>query len=333
MKSRAARHEQRALTSGRLMGSSLPQSVVFTDVPWGEIDLESSILEAAGISASLRSNLSEPEWNARLSEADGILTCWEVVDRAMMEESSRLRVIARIGVGLDNIDLTAAENLGLVVTNVPDYCVHEVAQYVLAATASWARGLMRYSVGSESTSTMPGEHRLTDLTIGIWGVGRIGSLTASLFSAIGCRVLGYSTKPADRPGIEMVQIDELLAQSDVVSVHVPGRPTNDRMVDEYRIGQMKKGALLVNSARGSVVDGEAVLRALRSGHLGAAVLDVVDGEPDVLKELREHENCLITPHIAFSSAHSVRDLRGRVCADVIRVLHGEAPQNQIIPRV
>jgi D-3-phosphoglycerate dehydrogenase len=311
---------------------SLPHSVVFTDVPWGNIDLERSILEPAGISASLRSSLSAAEWTARLTSADGILTCWDVVDRAMMRESSTLRVVARIGVGLDNIDLVAAENLGLVVTNVPDYCVHEVAEYVLAATASWARGVMKYSAGTRSESTSPGEHRLADLTIGIWGLGLIGSMTASLFAAIGCRVLGYSSHPVDRPGIEIVQIDELLARSDVVSLHVPGRPSNDHMLNDRRIGQMKKGALLVNSARGSVVDSEAVLRGLRSGRLGAAVLDVIDGDMDVLGQLHEQKNCLITPHIAFASAHSERDVRERVCADVIRVLHGEAPHNQVIPR-
>jgi D-3-phosphoglycerate dehydrogenase len=313
--------------------AALPQSVVFTDVPWGNIDLERSILEPAGISAWLRSSLSAAEWTAKLSGSDGILTCWDVVDRAMMRESSALRVVARIGVGLDNIDLVAAEDLGLVVTNVPDYCVHEVAEYVLAATASWARGLMRYSAGSRSSSTSPGEHRLADLTIGIWGLGLIGSMTASLFASIGCRVLGYSSHLVNRPGVELVQIDELLARSDVVSLHVPGRPANDHLLDDHRIGQMKKGALLVNAARGSLVDGEAVLRGLRSGRLGAAILDVIDGAPDVLGQLHAQENCLITPHIAFSSAHSEHDLRERVCADVIRVLHGEVPHHQVVPRV
>jgi D-3-phosphoglycerate dehydrogenase len=165
------------------------------------------------------------------------------------------------------------------------------------------------------------------LTVGILGFGRIGRSTAQKLKGYGARVLAYTRTPsaADRD-VELVGLDELLKHSDAVIVHIPLTPQTKHLLNRERLASMKRGAFLINVSRGAVIDTNALIEALRSGQIGGAALDVLENEPNVPPELLALPNVLLTPHIAFTSDASLRELRQWASEEVVRVLRGERPK-------
>jgi D-3-phosphoglycerate dehydrogenase len=169
--------------------------------------------------------------------------------------------------------------------------------------------------------------RMRTLTVGIVGFGRIGRSTAQKLAGFGARVLAYTRSPSAEDGdIEFVPLDDLLKQSDAVIVHIPLTPQTKHLLNRERLASMKRGAFLINVSRGAVIDTNALLEALKSGHLGGAALDVLENEPHVPPELLAQKNVLLTPHIAFTSDASLRELRQWASEEVVRVLRGELPK-------
>jgi D-3-phosphoglycerate dehydrogenase / 2-oxoglutarate reductase len=306
--------------------------IVQTDFAWPDVSIERAVIEAAGhrlvVGPSVPASAQEIEALVRAHDPAAIMTCWAQVSAAAIAAPSDLRIVQRIGVGLDNIDVQAATARGSWVTNVPDYCTGEVADHAVAMLLDWARGTVAFDADVKRGAWNPAKARLrrvSDLTVGIVGVGRIGATTAQRLAAFGCTVLGHSRDPKSVAGVDFVAIADLLARADVVIIHAPLTAETHGLFDAPMLAAMKPGAFLINVSRGPIVNNEALIAALESGHLSGAGLDVVDGEPNPPRALIDRSDVIVTPHVAFSSDASLAELRRRSAEEVVRVLAGEAP--------
>lgn len=309
-------------------------TVLLTDRAWPDDTVERAVLDAAGIALVTGPADAAPapviESLVAGHRPDAILTCWAPVSAVAIAASPALRVVARMGVGLDNIDVDAATRRGVLVTNVPDYCVEEVSDHAVALVLAWTRGIVLADRQVRAGRWDPAGtrlRRLSALTCGVIGYGRIGRRTARKIAALGARVLAHDPHPpADSGGVAFVALEELLARSDAVIVHAPLTSATHHLLGARELSLMPQGSLLVNVSRGGLVDTAALAGALASGRLSGAGLDVLEGEPTVPPELLKHPGVVITPHIAFSSDASVLDLRRSAAEEVVRVLSGQAPR-------
>jgi D-3-phosphoglycerate dehydrogenase len=234
-----------------------------------------------------------------------------------------------MGVGLDNIDVAAATEHGVLVTNVPDYCVAEVSDHAVAMVLAWTRGLLVADREVRAGNWDPAAarlRRLSELTVGVVGFGRIGRSTAAKLDALGARVIA-SDPYATSTDIPVVELDALLADSDVVILHAPLVAATHHLIGAAQLAAMRPGGLLVNVSRGGLVDTAAVIEALDRGTLGGAAFDVLESEPAVPEGLLRHPSVLVTPHIAFSSDASLIELRRSAAEEVVRVLRGQPPRH------
>jgi glyoxylate reductase len=247
-----------------------------------------------------------------------------------------LEVVANFGVGYDNVDLDAARARGVQVTNTPGVLTNATAELAVALTLASARRIPEADrTARRGDWPSPDEHELigrelTGATVGLVGFGRIGRRVGELLGGFRVRLLFTSRSNRPQPGAERRTLQELLAASDFVSVHVPLTPETRHLIDAGALALMKPGAILINTSRGAVVDTTALIHALRSGHLGAAGLDVYEDEPCVPADLRELPNTVLLPHIGSATA-TTRDAMARLCAEnVIAVLDGRAPPAPVI---
>ncbi|WP_105439226.1 C-terminal binding protein [Neorhizobium sp. T25_13] len=310
------------------------RTVLLTDYAWPDDKVERDVIEGAGF--TLVSGPPKPSPSAEIDalaethQPDAILTCWAQVSERAIAASPNLIIVARLGVGLDNIAVEAATKRGIWVTNVPDYCVAEVSDHAVGFALAWARGLIHFDREVRAGGWDPASanlRRLSDLACGIVGFGRIGRATAAKMQALGCRVIAYDPHASDIPAdVELVAFDTLLGRSDIVIVHAPLVPATRHLINSDAISKMRRGSLLINVSRGGVVDTDAVIEGLNCGILSGVGLDVLEGEPNVPQELIVHPGAMITPHVAFSSDASLIELRRRAAEEVVRVLGGEMPE-------
>jgi len=310
---------------------TLQQTVLLTDRAWPDDSIERGIIEDAGF--RLVAGPADPApveaIDALIAEHQpaAILTCWATVSAEAIASSAPLRVVARMGVGLDNIAVPAATDHGVQVTNVPDYCVEEVSDHAVGLALAWTRGLVAADREVRAGRWNPAGarlRRLSNLTCGVVGYGRIGRATAAKLRALGARVvISDPHPPADTGGIEVMALDGLLAASDIVVLHAPLVPQTHHLIGARELALLPQDAFLINVSRGGLVDTAALMPALRSGRLGGAGLDVLEEEPTVPAELLAHPGVILTPHIAFASDASVIDLRRSAAQEVVRVLRGE----------
>ena len=306
------------------------QTVLLTDRAWPDDTVERDMLERAGF--RLVAGPADPAPAGTIDELAqrhrpaAILTCWATVSATAIA-SPDLRVVARMGVGLDNIDVAAATGRGVLVTNVPDYCVHEVSDHAVGLVLAHTRGLTTADREVRAGRWNPAGarlRRLSALTCGVVGFGRIGRATVGKLRAMGVPVVISSPDhPTDTGGVPVLPLDELLATSDVVILHAPLTPQTRHLIGERELALMPPGSFLVNVSRGGLVDTTALINFLRLGHLAGAGLDVLESEPSVPADLLNHPGVIVTPHIAFSSDASVVDLRRSAAEEVVRVLRGE----------
>lgn len=310
-------------------------TVVQTDYAWADNTIERAIIEGAGhrlvIGASAAAPPPEIEALIAANDPSAILTCWARISDKAIAAPKGLKIVARYGVGLDNIDVPAATARGAWVTNVPDYCVEEVSDHAVGMVLAWARGLVIFDREVKRGKWDPSGARLrraATLTAGILGFGRIGRATARKLNGIGLDVLAYDIAvKGGAPHAEMVSMDQLLHDSDVIIVHLPLNEETHHFIDDAVLKRVRPGSILINVSRGPVVDNDALIRALDGGRLAGAALDVVEGEPNPPAALIARPDVIATPHIAFSSDESLAELRRRGAEEVVRVLAGEAPKN------
>jgi D-3-phosphoglycerate dehydrogenase / 2-oxoglutarate reductase len=233
----------------------------------------------------------------------GVLTIGQPVGAELFAQLPALRVVATATVGFDHIDIDAAEEHGVAVVSVPDYCTQEVADHALALLLGLVRGIVALNRhvrrgGWDAKAAGP-LRTVAELRIGIVGLGRIGGAVATRLLALGAEVWVHDVLPAARNGVRFVELEELLAECDAVTLHVPLTQETRGLIGRAQIASMKRDAVLVNTSRGAVVDVMAVLEALRAGRLGGAALDVLPQEPPMVAPLAP--NLVLTPHAAYYS--------------------------------
>jgi D-3-phosphoglycerate dehydrogenase len=275
-------------------------------------------------------------------DAGGILTCWKPVTAHVMQAARACRAIGRYGIGLDNIDVTQATQLGIVVTNVPAYCVEEVSDHALALLLSLARKITFYDRAIKSgvydLQAQTPLFRVRGRTLGIAGFGKIGRALYHKARGLGLKIIvfdpyvdGQSLSSLD---VEVVDFPELLQRSDFLSLHMPLAPETRGLINRAALRQMKPGAFLINTSRGPLLDAEALREALDQGIIAGAGLDVLPTEPPAPGDpLVGHPRTIVTPHAAFNSAESLVELRETAARQMAAVLAGTRPENIVNPEV
>ncbi|HSJ27811.1 MAG TPA: C-terminal binding protein [Acidimicrobiia bacterium] len=279
----------------------------------------------------------------RAVDADVLWLSWKPnIDRAILEQLPRLRLVIRWGIGFEQIDLDAATDLGIAVANAPTYGTDDVAEHTLALLLALQRRIVAFDTdmksGGWSTPEAGSIRRIRGRTAGLLGVGRIGEAFAARARGIGLEVIGYdgfrSPQALEAVGVTPVSLDELAARSDYLSVHVPHTPETNAMVDAGFLAKMKPSAFLINTSRGKVIDEEALVDALRAGTIAGAGLDVFWNEPlSPDSPLRSMPNVILTPHYAGYSADSWADLREEMCRTTIDFLTTGWADTIVNPRV
>jgi D-3-phosphoglycerate dehydrogenase len=306
---------------------SLPSfRVVVADQVFPDVDVERELFEAAG--GELIVADSRDEALELMRDADAVLTTYMQVDEQTIKTLSRAKIIARYGIGVDNVDLAAARAAGIRVSNVPDYCIEEVAAHTVALMLMLVRRIPQGQALVRSGRWGVGElgevHRLSALTVGLVGCGRIGRRVASAIENLGGRVLIHDPYLAMADAeARLVGLDELFATADVVSIHCPLTPETRGLVGEVSLARMRDGSYLVNTSRGQIVDLEAVIAALRTGKLAGAALDVLDSEPPDFTAVNEVPNLVVTPHSAFLSVEAIRESQRKAAQQVLHAIRGE----------
>jgi D-3-phosphoglycerate dehydrogenase len=303
------------------------------------IQEEEAVFRAAGVRVRTSPARTEAEYIGTCGEADGVLIQYGAFSRRVFAALPRLRVLVRYGVGVDGVDLAAATDHGVPVVNVPDYGTDEVATHAVALLLALARRIARLDrqtrAGGWDVFRVGPIGRLAGRTVGILGVGRIGSAVARKLAGFDVRLLGCDPyRAAFPPGVQPVALDRLLAESDYLTVHCPLTPETRHLLDARALAAMKPSAVLVNTARGGVVDTAALVEALQAGVLAGAALDVLEQEPlDPTSPLLRMEQVVVTPHAAWYSEEARSDLKRRAAEEAVRVLRGEAPRSCVNPEV
>jgi D-3-phosphoglycerate dehydrogenase len=267
-------------------------------------------------------------------DADAMLVTYAKLPGELLRQLTRCKAIGRFGLGVDNIDTKTAAELGIVVTYVPDYCMHEVSDHAMALLLALARKIpfsnKLVQAGRWEMPAVAPLRRLAGQVLGLIGFGNIPRALAPKAKAFGFEVIAhdpYAGKDVFAAcAVEAVSLETLLARSDAISVHAPLTPATRGLIDAAAFARMKKGAVIVNTARGPLIDEPALLAALDSGHLGGAALDVVATEP-LPKDspLIGRDNVILTPHTAFYSVEALAELQTKCATDVASVLSGQPP--------
>lgn len=308
--------------------------VILTDQVFPTVSLEQAEFARRGhefiVAADRRDAL------ALVEEADAVLTSYMPLSGEVIGTMRKARIIARYGIGVDNIDVRAAEARGITVTNVPDYCVEEVATHAIAMALSMLRGLPAADAavreGRWGIDSVRPLHRLSALTVGLLGVGRIGGAVARTLTTMGPRIIAHDPyASALPPGVSAVSLDDLFRSSDLLLLHTPLTQDTQGIVNASRLDSMKDGSFIVNVARGPLIVLEDLISALRSGKLRGAGIDTFPQEPlpDV-SVLTGVPGLLVSPHTAFYSEEALAESQRKAIAQVVKVLDGESPDYPIL---
>lgn len=317
----------------------MPKAVI-TDHSFETPDIEKSVLEPLGCSLiSQRAFTDQAGLIDLVRDADYVITQFAPVNADVIECMQKCTIIVRYGIGVDNVDLSAAERKGIPVCNVPDYCIDEVADHAIAMILDLTRRITQNALavrgGGWGLAVEPAAMcALKGRTVGVVAYGRIGREVALRLKPFKCRVIACdpAVDPArmEADGVEPVSLQRLYAESDIVTLHCPSTEATRSMVAAESIAAMKDGALLVNVARGTLVDTDDLAAALRSGKLAGAALDVTDPEPiDPRHPLVGMDNVVITSHVASVSEPSGRKLRTSVANTVAAAIRGEKLPNVV----
>lgn len=314
------------------------------------VEPEIAVLRDAGIELTQIEGQQPREIIAAAASCDALLVVSSRIPAEVINAMPKCRIIARLGAGTDKIDIEAATAAGIVVSNVPDFCLNEQAEHTLMLLLAYGRRLpymMRAMRSGEWTARNHQEvHRIAGRTLGLVGFGASAQAVAERARPFGLRLLAWTRSPdkyrgiAERLGVELRDLDDLLRESDFISIHLPLNKETTHLLDERRIGLMKPNAVLVNTARGAIVDETALVVALKQKRIGGAALDVFEGI-DVFAlpghpaahELLELDNVILTPHCAGSSVESTHESRRRGAASVVDVLGGKWPRHIVNPQV
>ncbi len=303
----------------------------------GDPELRTSLENEVGLVVynPTRRPLTSAELVELLPGCDGYIAGLDAIDRAALQAADRLQVIARYGVGVDNVDLAAAAEKGIVVTNTPGANSGSVAELAVGLMLAMGRHIMEASAAARAGGwpRLQGSS-LEGRCVGLLGFGAVGRQVARRLRGFDCRVLAFDPYPdataAGELGVELVSFEEVLRQADFLSLHLPVLPETRRLVDAGFLGRMKDGAFLVNTARGELIDEPALVETLQSGKLRGAALDVFPVEPPAADHpLLQLPQVLVTPHISSHTDVATRNMGSMALAECLKVLRGEEPSYRV----
>jgi len=304
--------------------------VVVTDIDLPSDGGAADLLRAAGCRVEVAACTTAEDVAAAAAGATALIVQWANVDAAAFDALPDVRFVSRLGIGYDMIDVDAATARGIAVANTPDYCVEEVATHTVAMALSLLRALPGLEAGMRAGRWAPtadgrGAVRPSETTVAVVGFGRIGSSAAQALHAAGFRVLVsdpfVSEERITAGGLEPATLEQALTQADLVSLHTPLTAETRHLLDAERLAAMKPGVRIVNTCRGGLIDEQALVDALESGQVGAAALDVYEGEPlPADSVLRSARNLMLTPHAAWFSPAALAELPRRAAENVVAFL-------------
>ena len=307
--------------------------VVVSDQVFPTVDIERDLLSRIGAELIVATGEVDDVLEVA-SDADAILNTYLPWSSESISRLENCQIIARYGIGFDNVDLEAAAEAGIVVTNVPDYSVEEVATHALALILTSLRKISAADrsvrEGTWSIDAFRPIRRLSTLTVGLVGYGRIARQIAAPLQALGTNVVAHD--PYLEPGPDLallVSLEELLTTSDIISLHSPLTDETRGMIGAEELESMKPEAILVNTSRGPLVDLDALVTALRDGQIAGAGLDVFDVEPLDPKRVEGVPNLTLTPHMAYYSEQALEESQRKAATQVIKVLTGEKPDYRV----
>lgn len=313
--------------------------VLITDYAWANLDIERRTLAEVGAEVVLPPATDEASLAQAASGVDAIMTNWAKVTSTVIAAAPKCRIVSRLGIGLDNIDVAYATQHKIPVTNVPDYCLIEVAEHALALLLAQARKVAFYhhetQQGRYDLQAGAALRRIEGQTLGIIGFGTIGQRLAAKAQALGLRILATGRTPRDLfGGMRWCELEELLQESDYISLHVPLTAETKHLIGASQLALLKPSAYLINTARGGVIDHAALAEALQRNQLAGAALDVQVPEPPDLNQAPYNDpRVIVTPHAAFVSVESLKNLRSRAARQVAERLTGGIPENVVNPDV
>lgn len=312
--------------------------VVITDHGFPNLQHEEEVIKNAGGELIVAQCKTAAEVLEATRDADAILAQWAPVDASVIAGLTQCKVIVRYGIGVDNVDLAAAKARGIPVCNVPDYGVHEVAEHAVSLGLALARQLPTLDARLRSgiwkiTPDRP-MASLGEMTFATAGFGRIARAAHTMMSGFGGKRIAYdpfvSAEAMEKEGVKKVEINELFTQADIVSLHLPLNAETKHMVNADRLSTMKKTAIIVNTARGPLIDTVALASALEDDVIAGAGIDVFEEEP--LPEghpLRTAKHALLTSHVAWYSEGSIPRLQRLTAEEAVRGVKGEPLKSQV----
>jgi len=308
---------------------------MITDCDHGSIEEEKEELGRIGTELILAQIRKEEDLIRVCKEADGLINQYAILNRNVLGHLTKCKVVARYGVGVDSIDLKAATDLGIIVANVPDYCIDEVASHAVAMLLTLIRKTVFFDRKVKSSHwdfrQGPPIHRIQGKTLGLIGCGKIGFEVAKRMSAFGVKVITfdpYLEKVSE--GIELEDFDTVLKESDFISIHCPLNDSTRHLIGDEALKKMEKKPMIINTSRGPIVDERALIQALEQGLISGAGLDVLEKEPpDDQNSLLKMENVILSPHVGFYSEESISELKRRTAKNVADVLRGKRPASVV----
>ncbi|MDB6092660.1 MAG: C-terminal binding protein [Verrucomicrobia bacterium] len=317
----------------------MPYKIVVTDYSFPDLSIEQEILAPFDVTWETAQCRTIEEVTALTRDATVIIAQFAPVRAATISTLKNTRAIIRYGIGVDNVDLAAAAAQKIPVCNVPDYCLDEVAEHTLAFVLALTRQVVANAVvisGGEWKSAVPieGYRCLKDMTVGVVGFGRIGRGVIQRLIPFGCRVVVFDpmvpASAVEAMGAKQMGLEDLLARSDLVTLHCPSLPSTKGMINQAALQRMKRGSLLVNASRGDLIVTDDLVAALRSGQIAGAALDVTSPEP-LPKEspLRTMPQVIISPHVASATPQAGRRLRESVANLAVLAVQGKPLKNVV----
>ncbi|HEY2645694.1 MAG TPA: C-terminal binding protein [Candidatus Acidoferrales bacterium] len=314
--------------------------IVITDYRFPDVEQERRAVEAAGGELVVGQVATEEQVADLCRDADGVLTARAPIGARAISAMPRCRIIVRYGIGVDTVDVAAATARGIMVANVPDYCLDEVSDHALTLLMMLSRQMIPAIAlareDSWAVAKMPPLHRLRGQKCGLIGCGRIGSMLAAKVKALGMSVIihdPYLSEARTREmGAELVSLDVLLADADFISLHAPLNDTTHHLLDEAAFAKMKKTASIINTARGGLIDESALITALDAGKIFGAGIDTLESEnavTPVRTALVRHPKIIVTAHTAWLSQQARALLQLRAIEQALACLKGETPYGLI----
>ena len=276
----------------------------------------------------------------QIIDADGLLFCFESIDESILRSSKKLKIAQRYGIGVDNIDIKVATELGIVVANIPDYCIDEVSDHAISMILSLNRLLQRDSdlVKQGKWNEVKKDkrvYRLSNSTLGLLGFGRIGKRISEKAMSFGMNVIAYDPflKQNNVGGVKLLDLNQVLSESDFISLHLPLNDQTNHIINDKQFKLMKQDSILINVSRGGLINEDSLIKYLSSGKLRGVGLDVIETTIEKSNKLFSFDNVIITPHTAFFSQESSEELQLRSSQQLYDVLKGFKPKFFINPEV